>query len=130
MTTTTTHRARRMCAAVALSIATLGGSAFTAAPASATQAPSINQCLVFRPYLVQGVQNQAGCVAAVQSFLRAYTPGSPAVDGQFGAETHQRVVQFQQRMNIGADGKIGNNTWNAIQAECGWRGDCNYHANY
>ncbi|MEV0252623.1 peptidoglycan-binding domain-containing protein [Nocardia sp. NPDC050712] len=127
-TTTTPHRARRLIAAVAVSAATLSGLALAAAPASATQAPSINQCQVYRPYLVQGVQNQAGCVAALQSFLRYYY--GTGVDGKFGDQTRRHVEAFQRRLSIGIDGKVGPQTWGAIQAECNWRGDCDYHAAY
>ncbi|MEV0295548.1 peptidoglycan-binding domain-containing protein [Nocardia sp. NPDC050710] len=122
-------RGRRLAAALVVSAATvLGGMTVTAGPAAATTAPSINECQVFRPVLKRGVQGQAGCVAAVQSFLHAYY--GTGVDGKFGPETERDVKAFQRWQGISADGVVGTNTWGRIQVECNHRGDCDYHAQY
>ncbi|MFD0000527.1 peptidoglycan-binding protein [Nocardia sp. NPDC127526] len=125
------YRGRRLLAACALSVLAAGGAVAGAPAATAATAPSINQCLAFKPLLVQGVQNQAGCVAAVQSFLHAYY--RTAVDGKFGPETRDHVKLFQHAKGLrgdDVDGKVGPVTWGLIDRECGVRGDCDYHATY
>lgn len=130
-TQTARYKGRRLAAALAFSaLAATGGIAVGAGPAAATTAPSINECLVFKPVLKEGVANQAGCTAAVQKYLRKYFYPAPAVDGAFGPETRDHVKIYQAGRGLEADGIIGAKTWNKIADDCIARADCDYHAEY
>ncbi|PXX60995.1 putative peptidoglycan binding protein [Nocardia tenerifensis] len=123
------HRIRRLIAAGVIGLAALGGTVAVEAPANATHehASSMNECLVFRPDLYQGVRNQAQCVAALQSFLRFhYGNGAVGVDGKFGPETTGAVKNYQGSVGIRQDGYVGADTWRHIAISCSQRGDCNY----
>lgn len=134
MNTTTTqrpsgrHRVRRVIAASVIGLATIaGGVALEAQAHAATYASSVNECLVFRPYLSRGVGNQAQCVAALQSFLRfSYGNGDIAVDGRFGRQTEEAAKNFQRAVGIKIDGEVGPDTWRHIAIRCTQRGDCDY----
>lgn len=133
-TQTARYKGRRLAAALAFSaLAATGGIAVGAGPAAATTAPSINECLVFKPVLKEGVANQAGCTAAVQKYLRKYYYPAPAVDGAFGPETTFYVMRYQERTGLTGnqiDGKVGPVTWGEIADDCKARNDCDYHAEY
>ncbi|MFH8972898.1 peptidoglycan-binding protein [Streptomyces sp. NPDC017890] len=47
---------------------------------------------------------------ALQNLLKAHGYDLRA-DGLFGEETHQAVMEFQQKRHLPADGKVGNRTW-------------------
>lgn len=51
---------------------------------------------------LNGVRSRWTCIPAVQ------------VDGKFGSGTASAVRQFQTAANLTVDGKVGNNTWNAL----------------
>ena len=40
----------------------------------------------------------------------------PAVDGIFGQDTYNSVVQFQRQYGLAPDGIVGRDTWNKLQA--------------
>ena len=40
----------------------------------------------------------------------------PVVDGIFGRDTYNSVVQFQQQYGLAPDGIVGRDTWNKLQA--------------
>ena len=44
-----------------------------------------------------------------------YSIGSCGIDGNFGRGTQEAVKRFQADNGLQADGKVGNNTWNAIK---------------
>lgn len=44
-----------------------------------------------------------------------YSIGSCGIDGNFGRGTEEAVKRFQADNGLQADGKVGNNTWNAIK---------------
>ncbi|WP_429422413.1 peptidoglycan-binding domain-containing protein [Nocardia sp. GAS34] len=52
----------------------------------------------------------------LQQTLNRWYPKLPAlaVDGVFGAATHDRVVYFQQHAGLAADGVVGPKTWAAL----------------
>jgi lysozyme len=69
-----------------------------------------------RPTLQQGANGIE--VKEVQCRLNlAMEPGHYApltVDGDFGAGTETRVIQFQHCVNLGADGSVGPSTWTKL----------------
>ncbi len=74
------------------------------------------------PTLYQG--SYGNCVKAVQTLLNGTRCwGSIAVDGSFGPITRQRVIWYQQRARLAADGIVGPNTWNALLS---YRVSCGY----
>lgn len=109
----------RIAALLAAILAMAAASTVVASPAQATWSPSINECLVFRPLLVQNTSQHA-CTAAWQGFLKytlRQTPGL-AVDGKFGPATALATARFQLDRGLEGDGKVGPLTWGRIQAEC------------
>lgn len=54
-------------------------------------------------------------VKGLQTLLN-YRGAGLTVDGNFGANTEARVIEFQQAVGLTADGIIGSKTWNAIRA--------------
>ena len=65
--------------------------------------------------------NQSGSsgpdVALIQKWLNGIPSNcSPTltVDGKFGSLTQQAVRNFQSRSGLSIDGKVGQNTWNAL----------------
>lgn len=112
-----------LAAILATILATVGSTAI-ASPAQALQwSPSINECLVFRPLLVQNTTQHA-CTAAWQGFLKfdfprgiGQTP-TMAVDGQFGPVTALATARFQLDRGLEGDGKVGPLTWGRIQSQC------------
>ena len=53
--------------------------------------------------------------ALVQSWLNGVLNTSPiTVDGKFGSGTAQAVKDFQKQAGLTEDGKVGQNTWNAL----------------
>jgi Putative peptidoglycan binding domain/D-alanyl-D-alanine carboxypeptidase len=67
-----------------------------------------------RPTLAQGAHGAA--VQSVQRVLNRWYPSLPqlAVDGEFGPSTRARVMYFQRRVHLFADGIVGPNTWRAM----------------
>lgn len=65
------------------------------------------------PTLSQG--SSGACVTAVQYEIN-YRQCFPqmATDGQFGSITKQRVMQYQTKAGLTADGVVGPNTWGNI----------------
>lgn len=65
-------------------------------------------------------------VRSIQQFLRSsgYTNrvgGPTQVDGKYGPATAYAVKQFQRRLGLVVDGKVGRQTWNAMTDEyCYW----------
>lgn len=66
------------------------------------------------PTSVEGGASQDELVHMLQQALRAagYDPG--AEDGAFGPNTEAAVKNFQERLNIPADGVVGKQTWDAL----------------
>lgn len=66
------------------------------------------------PTLQQGSHGSA--VITVQKTLNAWYPklAKLTTDGEFGPATRTRVIYFQQRAHIQADGIIGARTWRAL----------------
>ena len=66
------------------------------------------------PTSVEVGASQDELVHMLQRALRAagYDPG--AEDGAFGPSTEAAVKNFQERMNIPADGVVGKQTWDAL----------------
>ena len=58
-------------------------------------------------------------VRVLQELLlgRGYDLGTYGADGDFGATTHRRVVAFQVRNHLVADGIVGKNTWRKLLRE-------------
>ena len=67
-----------------------------------------------RPTLSYGSQGPA--VVALQRQLRSIAPatGGLTVDGFFGPNTREHVLQFQDYMGLKQDGIAGQNTWQAL----------------
>jgi predicted chitinase len=84
-----------------------------AAPAPAASQPAASAPAYPGAPLRQGSKGAA--VQAAQQRLKdlGYTLG---VDGDFGPGTAKAVVAFQQKNNLGNDGVVGPNTWNALWA--------------
>jgi peptidoglycan hydrolase-like protein with peptidoglycan-binding domain len=55
----------------------------------------------------------------LQEFLNAYGISVGTADGRFGKKTEAGVKAFQKKNGLGADGKVGQNTWSAILKEIG-----------
>ena len=55
-------------------------------------------------------------VKTVQRILKGlgYSLGIYGVDGDFGATTQKRVIEFQKKHNLAADGIVGKDTWTAL----------------
>jgi N-acetyl-anhydromuramyl-L-alanine amidase AmpD len=58
--------------------------------------------------------SKGGAVKTIQRLLieLGYNPG--AADGDFGPRTEGAVKEFQRRNSLGADGIVGQQTWNKI----------------
>lgn len=60
-------------------------------------------------------------VALVQSWLNGTpgpcNPGNIAVDGKFGSGTQEAVRDFQKQAGLAVDGKVGQNSWNALYSD-------------
>jgi peptidoglycan hydrolase-like protein with peptidoglycan-binding domain len=52
-------------------------------------------------------------VYAIQHLLRSHGYNL-TVDGNFGPQTRQQVIAFQNAKNLGADGIVGPQTWGAL----------------
>ncbi|MBH0780900.1 peptidoglycan-binding domain-containing protein [Nocardia bovistercoris] len=127
------YRIRRLVAASVIGLVTVaGGVTLTAQAHAATYASSVNECLVFRPYLSRGVADQDQCVAALQTFLRFhYGNGVVDVDGRFGKQTREATINFQRAAGIKMDGEVGPDTWRHIAISCSaQRDDCDYKYPY
>jgi N-acetylmuramoyl-L-alanine amidase len=48
--------------------------------------------------------------------LKALGFFSGAADGDFGPRTQAAVIAAQRKLNLTADGIVGNGTWTALQA--------------
>lgn len=73
----------------------------------------------FKTVLKRGDRGQD--VSTIQYFLNFignFTNNiqPPAVDGIFGRDTYNSVVQFQQQYGLAPDGIVGRDTWNKLQA--------------
>ncbi len=118
---------RRLPVALLAATMMLGGLLTTATPASASHhgtAPAPVTCSErIRPLLAVGSTHS--CVASLQHFLRAIAfissdprlnPGP--IDAHFGSGTANAVRRFQELNGLTRDGRVGNNTWGAIAADC------------
>ena len=73
----------------------------------------------FKTVIKRGDRGQD--VSTIQYFLNfigSFTNNiqPPAVDGIFGRDTYNSVVQFQQQYGLAPDGIVGRDTWNKLQA--------------
>lgn len=60
-------------------------------------------------------------VLSVVAFLNSgQVPPPGPLDGQFGPRVHRSVLGFQGREGLVADGKVGRNTWSAIDRWAAW----------
>jgi hypothetical protein len=66
------------------------------------------------PMLVRGMKSDA--VWAMQQLLmaRGYELPEHGADGDFGEETENALMRYQENMNIAPDGKCGPETWSAL----------------
>lgn len=66
------------------------------------------------PMLVKGMESEA--VRAMQQLLTAkgYEMPQYGADGEFGAETENALLLFQEDMNLVPDAKCGPDTWSAL----------------
>lgn len=116
---------RRLLVALMLVVALGAGVLVPAEPVSASGrplSPSINQCERLRPTLARGGSGQAGCVTALQGFLRwANKNYGIGIDGRFGAQTEAHVKWYQASRGLRADGIVGTKTWDTIRWECAYR---------
>ena len=66
------------------------------------------------PLIVKGMESEA--VKAMQQLLLAKGYNLPryGADGEYGEETEDALLLFQEDMNIKADAKCGTATWNAL----------------
>ena len=66
------------------------------------------------PILVRGMENEA--VRAMQQLLiaRGYELPRYGADGDYGEETENALLLFQEDMNLEADAKCGPKTWSAL----------------
>ncbi|MBD2168591.1 peptidoglycan-binding protein [Calothrix membranacea FACHB-236] len=64
------------------------------------------------PILVRGTVTPA--VRDVQTFLKQQGFYNGSIDGIYGPNTYSAVVTFQRSRNLTADGRIGQNTWEAL----------------
>lgn len=87
---------------------------FLAATPPAPPPPAAPPAPGGRPTLRQGSRGDA--VRTLQVTLNRWYPRLPqlAQDGVFGANTHARVVYFQHRAGLTADGIVGPKTWSAL----------------
>ncbi|MEM9927243.1 MAG: peptidoglycan-binding domain-containing protein [Cyanobacteria bacterium P01_D01_bin.50] len=58
-------------------------------------------------------------VSTLQAFLKQLGYYSGAIDGDFGPQTKQAVIDFQQAQGLTADGIVGPNTWSKLLNQ--WR---------
>ena len=81
------------------------------------------------PLIERGDSNQA--VTTAQHLLRARGQ-SLSVDGAFGPGTESAVTRFQASKGLTQDGKLGENTWEAliVTVQSGSRGDAVRAAQY
>ena len=56
-------------------------------------------------------------IAYMQVRLKYYGYYSGSIDGIFGTNTRNAILNFQRRNNLNVDGKIGANTWYALAAD-------------
>ena len=70
-----------------------------------------------------GSNNTTAQVKTLQRLLEQYYfddfLGNSFVDGGFGPATEEKVKYFQEDNNLTQDGKVGQNTWNKMQAQTG-----------
>ena len=71
------------------------------------------------PTLSQG--SSGPCVTAVQNRINQTSCfAQMSTDGKFGPTTKQRVIDYQRKAGLKADGIVGNNTWgNLLQGSPG-----------
>ncbi len=88
--------------------------------ASAATAPSVFQCLMYRPTLKKGVTNQGGCVTAVQGFYNYVADEKfvVSIDGLYGNQTALVTAAYQRDHRIAIDGIVGSHTWAQIEKDC------------
>lgn len=58
-------------------------------------------------------------VQKMQGYLNTLMPNTAplVVDGKYGTKTEAKVIQYQMKNGLVADGKIGNDTWDLIVAQ-------------
>jgi glycoside hydrolase-like protein/putative peptidoglycan binding protein len=66
------------------------------------------------PQVANGSTGEA--VSRLQRALTAALGGTVAIDGEFGPETEQAVLDYQTSRGLDADGIVGPLTWEALQA--------------
>ncbi|MBD2178181.1 peptidoglycan-binding protein [Pseudanabaena sp. FACHB-1998] len=76
-----------------------------------SQSPSAATSL---PTLLSGSKGQA--VAQAQQLLKAKGYYQGRIDGDFGAGTREAIANFQRANGLTVDGKVGNQTWQKLQA--------------
>ena len=71
-------------------------------------------CSLRLPILVKGMEGEA--VKAMQQLLiaKGYEMPRYGADGEFGAETENALLLFQEDMNLVPDAKCGPDTWSAL----------------
>ena len=80
-------------------------------PVTATK-PKVENVSVELPVLKKGSEGET--VETLQRLLKAHDCGISAVDGDFGSETDAAVRKYQAKVKIGADGVVGQITWNKL----------------
>ncbi|MEI6328681.1 MAG: peptidoglycan-binding domain-containing protein [Pseudanabaena sp.] len=84
--------------------------ALRAASKPATNPTSVN----ILPTLLPG--SKGGAVTQAQQLLKAKGYYQGRLDGDFGAGTRDAIASFQRANGLTVDGKVGEQTWNKLQA--------------
>ncbi|MGE0881165.1 MAG: peptidoglycan-binding protein [Acidimicrobiia bacterium] len=90
----------------------------TAAVAGGSRVNAANLVASPRPELKLDVQGRRDAVIDLQKLLASTVERvlpALAADGKFGARTDLWVRVFQQRANLGVDGKVGAGTWKVLK---------------
>ena len=83
-------------------------------PVPVPEAPRLEDAVITLPQLCKGLDNETVRAAQLLLIGRGYPCGSMGADGDFGTNTRNAVLQYQQLHGLADDGVIGVNTWTCL----------------